>query len=346
MAHVAERHPLRNLGRGLVIAAFLAAVTGIGDDWLGMNVVGETSMLTTFKFSRDHEEVADELTLKTLHARYGHHGGADDIFLALTGGKSPQSTEPPEFFSTHPATTRRIRAARAKAPDDAASNLEPLPVSLSQRLQEAPCARLPSSRDKRAFPRDVLANQQLVSSQALQVSTNDQFISHADPPMQLDRFAANVAPQLCDPFSYRSYETRSTNQAEFFDLEPCENEQRIKADDTQLHVDQSMLQGLEISERCPKLLAGEQIVMRNIYQTVRNPEALCGQNEIMKQQCFVDNGIVSAVERDDIGGFKGNLRERQFTHLPAVKQRVHGRFYARAIFVDQDQYRRTVARSR
>ena len=151
MAHVAERHPLRNLGRGLVIAAFLAAVTGIGNDWLGMNVVGETSMLTTFKFSRDHEEVADELALKTLHARYGHRGGADDLFLALMGGKAPQSKEPPEFFSTHPATARRLRAARANAPDDAANNLKPLPASLSQWLEQAPCARLPSSRDKHAF---------------------------------------------------------------------------------------------------------------------------------------------------------------------------------------------------
>ena len=135
MAHVAERHPIRSLGRGMIVSAFLVTVTGLAGDWLSANVISKGGVLTSLKFSRDHESVADELALAALHARYGHHGGADELFVSLMRNEQNLAGEPPEIFSTHPATERRLRAVRGEVSNTETPKLQPLPWALKGWLE-------------------------------------------------------------------------------------------------------------------------------------------------------------------------------------------------------------------
>ena len=134
MAHVVERHPIRSLGRGVIVAAFFATVAGIAPEWLNRDLASEAGVLTVLKFSRVHETAADDMALAAIDRRYGHRAGADELFAALVVGKGGVGFEPPEFLSTHPATARRLRAVRGAEPGPAAPRPVPLPQTLKAWL--------------------------------------------------------------------------------------------------------------------------------------------------------------------------------------------------------------------
>ena len=64
-------------------------------------------------YSRDQEEDADRLAVRALNERYGHVGGATDLFEILN--ESYGGEEPPEILSSHPDTDDRIEMIREMA---------------------------------------------------------------------------------------------------------------------------------------------------------------------------------------------------------------------------------------
>lgn len=107
MAHQYYRHPLRGLGRGVVISLALLVVGGFGDSGIADSFVGTTSNLTQLGFSREQEREADALGIELLVARYGHAGGSAEFFLSIRDQPEYES-ELPDFLSTHPNTDERI----------------------------------------------------------------------------------------------------------------------------------------------------------------------------------------------------------------------------------------------
>ena len=115
MAHVVERHPIRSLGRGLVVAAFLSAAFGFGSDWLGGNIVSEAGLISQLKFSRDQEREADAIALAALEQHYGHIEGAASLFEVFVAMEQTAGLGAPAFLSTHPTTAERIAAVNTNS---------------------------------------------------------------------------------------------------------------------------------------------------------------------------------------------------------------------------------------
>ena len=125
MAHQYHRHPLRGLGRGIVISLALIAISGVEGGGLAEKFVGNTAILTGLGFSREQERDADRLGVDLLTRRYGHSAGADEFFTAMLK-RADEAIETPIFLSTHPGLDERIGGLR---PDIrySAQDLTPLP---------------------------------------------------------------------------------------------------------------------------------------------------------------------------------------------------------------------------
>lgn len=138
IAHIKHRHPIRSLGRGVVVGLSVALVSESLGSALLDQVIGEAGYLTALSYSRDHENEADATALVALERLYGHVDGADDLFLVLQ--KEAGGEEPPEFFSTHPLTESRIARIHAHLPGQDASGeypLQPLPPQFDAWLAAA-----------------------------------------------------------------------------------------------------------------------------------------------------------------------------------------------------------------
>jgi len=108
IAHVKLRHPIRGLGRAVVIGTVVAMFNGVAGNDIVTDVLGEAGLLTALKFSRDQERAADATALQALASVYGHVGGAAEVFLLLHKSHNGSSLQPPEFFNSHPLTEHRI----------------------------------------------------------------------------------------------------------------------------------------------------------------------------------------------------------------------------------------------
>jgi predicted Zn-dependent protease len=105
IAHIKYRHPIKSLGRGVIVS--IAMSTVIGTD---AQVLGDAGMLTILKFSRDMEQQSDEEAMQTLHTLYGHLNGGAKLFEIFHDMRiEMDSAEPSEFFSTHPLDEKRIQ---------------------------------------------------------------------------------------------------------------------------------------------------------------------------------------------------------------------------------------------
>jgi hypothetical protein len=105
LGHFAHRDHLRSLGRGLGITALSLLV--FGRDSSISDAAGKLFLDVESHYSRRQEEAADRFALQLLVARYGHAGGATDLFRRLArkaGGHLPF------LFASHPHPADRIRA--------------------------------------------------------------------------------------------------------------------------------------------------------------------------------------------------------------------------------------------
>ncbi len=107
MAHQYKRHPLRSMGRGVVIGLTLMVFSGMeNSSWIS-SLVGNTAMLEQLAFSREQESDADTIGVELLRNTYGHASGASEFFFKMRDKKENHYT-PPAFFSTHPDVENRI----------------------------------------------------------------------------------------------------------------------------------------------------------------------------------------------------------------------------------------------
>ena len=112
VAHAVNRDPLSMMGRGILLQIMITSLSGSGG--FDPNTTSELGLdLMLNAYSRDQEEDADRLALLALNERYGHVGGATDLFETLQEGYGGE--EPPELFSSHPDTDDRIAMIREMA---------------------------------------------------------------------------------------------------------------------------------------------------------------------------------------------------------------------------------------
>lgn len=105
IAHVKYRHPIKSLGRGIMVATAMTAITGSTNS----QVLGDAGLLTVLKFSREMEIESDEEAMATLNTIYGHLGGGAELFRIFNEMRKLTDTdEPAELFSTHPLDQNRI----------------------------------------------------------------------------------------------------------------------------------------------------------------------------------------------------------------------------------------------
>jgi len=114
MGHQYARHPLRSMGRGVVVLLAIAVFTGTDGSEMIKSMVDSTVELGLLKFDRDQERAADDTAVSLLQRVYGHAGGADEFFqsiqkLEVKTGKNPL----PGFMKTHPTTQERINHLQA-----------------------------------------------------------------------------------------------------------------------------------------------------------------------------------------------------------------------------------------
>jgi beta-barrel assembly-enhancing protease len=113
MAHAHLRHPARGLGRGVAVGILLSTVSsslsGLAGDQLN-----KAGMLPVLKFSRDQEADADAMAFAAIARRYGHLGGAQDLFARFSALREGH-VQGPEVLQTHPLDAQRVANLKASA---------------------------------------------------------------------------------------------------------------------------------------------------------------------------------------------------------------------------------------
>jgi len=106
LAHFKNRDHLRGLGRGIVLTAVAALLTGAGSEVT--QLLAPTATFSQAHYSQDREELADEQALQTLACYYGHVGGATEFFEAMQARDQEILPGFGHYFSTHPEAMERI----------------------------------------------------------------------------------------------------------------------------------------------------------------------------------------------------------------------------------------------
>jgi len=136
VAHIRYRHPIRSMGRGVVIGVALSMVSSSLGNGLVDNVLGQAGNITALSYSRDKEEEADATALKALVKLYGNVEGAADLFEVLE--KQEKGSITPEFYSSHPLTEHRIQRIskfrKNLVTGPGKNKLTPLPKKFSEWL--------------------------------------------------------------------------------------------------------------------------------------------------------------------------------------------------------------------
>ena len=134
IAHVKHRHPIRSLGKGIVIGLAISLIdSSMGDAIIGQ-VVGTTGMVTVLKYSREHESEADDTALASLMQIYGHVHGAEELFHYIQEQHKNDIDFQPEFLTTHPGVERRIAKIQAMAATQNKLSMQPLPMEFENWL--------------------------------------------------------------------------------------------------------------------------------------------------------------------------------------------------------------------
>lgn len=108
LAHFKNRDHLRGIGRGILLTAVMAFLTGSGSDIT--KVVAPSVGLSQAQYSQERESKADEQALQTLNCFYGHVGGATEFFEAMKPDEMEGSKVEVigKYFSSHPEAELRI----------------------------------------------------------------------------------------------------------------------------------------------------------------------------------------------------------------------------------------------
>ena len=127
MAHFKNRDHLRGMGRGLVLTALSALLTGAGSDLT--QLFAPTLGIGQVRYSQERESLADSVALQTLNCLYGHVGGASEFFEAMQTESEEQGRGLGKYFSSHPEAVQRIDELHRLASVSGFSVGETLPLS-------------------------------------------------------------------------------------------------------------------------------------------------------------------------------------------------------------------------
>ena len=110
IAHAVNRDPLLSTGRVMLLQLILSSVSGGS---LDPGAAEFSSELMMNSYSRDQEQAADLLAMEALQDRYGHVGGATQLFDVL--GEYSDEPESSDLLSSHPHSDARIEYLDALA---------------------------------------------------------------------------------------------------------------------------------------------------------------------------------------------------------------------------------------
>lgn len=125
LAHIVQRDHLRAMGRGIVLVAISALVTG-SDSGL-TELLTPVGQLGEAKYSRGREASADSKALQILNCRYGHVGGATEFFKALKS-KDNDTFALSHYVASHPAMQTRIDSLELAIKDGGLKTSTVLPL--------------------------------------------------------------------------------------------------------------------------------------------------------------------------------------------------------------------------
>ena len=141
IAHVKYRHVIRSMGSGLAVGIALSMINSSLGNSVVSGMINQTGQVGTLKFSRAHEQQADDAALDSLQRLYGHVEGAEELFVAIKAEET--SGFVPVFLRTHPDTDDRIRHIREiqQRRGQLHMQLEPLPAKFMTWLHAASAAK-------------------------------------------------------------------------------------------------------------------------------------------------------------------------------------------------------------
>lgn len=122
IAHIVNRDPITALSRGLSTAIALSAIFGSSDNALIRRFIGGGEMLSTLKYSRDHERNADDDGFEWIYKLYGHGCGAEELFELFENMHTDDESNPPEILVTHPYASKRLEGIREKQNNNCPAN--------------------------------------------------------------------------------------------------------------------------------------------------------------------------------------------------------------------------------
>jgi len=137
IGHVKLRHPVKALGKGVVLGLLMSVILGESSDSVA-NAISDTTMLTMLSFSRDQEESSDEEGIKTVNAYYGHVQGATGLFEILQKASEDSMVDMPQFLNSHPDTENRINYLNKQASTQhwkLKGPLRPIPDNILKKLK-------------------------------------------------------------------------------------------------------------------------------------------------------------------------------------------------------------------
>ncbi len=114
IAHVKLRHPLRAMGKGIVLSTLFSLILGQSSDSVS-KLMSQTGMMTMLGFSREQEEKADEEGLQAVWRYYHHVGGSLALFEVLQKETQDSTGHVPALLRSHPQTAERMAHLRRLA---------------------------------------------------------------------------------------------------------------------------------------------------------------------------------------------------------------------------------------
>ncbi len=105
LAHITQRDHLRAMGRGIILFGIAALLTGSDSGLAG--VLAPVNSLGHANYSRAREAAADAAALRTLNCRYGHAGGATELFASILA-RDGDGIKASHYVASHPAMQARI----------------------------------------------------------------------------------------------------------------------------------------------------------------------------------------------------------------------------------------------
>lgn len=135
IAHVKYRHPIKSFGGGIAVAIAMTTISSSADS----QILGDTGLLSTLHFSREMESESDREAMNTLYSMYGHLNGGAELFRIFNAARQEMdSSEPSQFFSTHPQDDKRIESFSTIAKQNGwkeSGQLMPLPKFFKEALE-------------------------------------------------------------------------------------------------------------------------------------------------------------------------------------------------------------------